>query len=522
MATTLTRKDFVAPIGIRWCPGCGDFAIINTLQNVLPILGIPRENFVIVSGIGCSSRLPYYMNTYGFHTIHGRAPTVATGIKLANPHLSVWVITGDGDGLSIGGNHLIHAIRRNVDINILLFNNRIYGLTKGQYSPTSARGKITKTSPEGSVENPVNPSGLALAAEATFVARTIDTQPKHMAEVFTAAARHRGTSFVEIFQNCVTFNNKAWEPISGRDVRDEQLLILEQGKPLVFGKNRNKGIRLKGLTPEVVRLDGNGAPESELLVHNAFQANPAYAYLMSQLSYPDFPSPVGVLRNIERPTYEREIRRQVARVARERGRGDLQRALRGREYWRVHGDGTEITAASIVRPKLGFESRIMDEQIRDLIRIVKDPLTAALRTKLRDIYEKYAYKRAKRVEAKDALATAIPRFKVFNVSYLMVMDNGDLKGILTERDVVINVTLHSVDPNTTRTGDMVSPELDLLSEQHTVGDAINVLSSSGKRYVPLQLESGKYGVITTKQILWFIHESMVEAKELERQQEDSA
>lgn len=516
MATVLTRKDFVAPVSIRWCPGCGDFAILNTLQNILPTLGIPKENIVIVSGIGCSSRLPYYMDTYGFHTIHGRAPAVATGIKIANPRLSVWVITGDGDGLSIGGNHLIHAIRRNMDLNILLFNNRIYGLTKGQYSPTSARGKITKTSPEGSLDNPVNPCCLALAAEATFVARTIDTQPKHMAEVFTAAARHRGTSFVEIFQNCVTFNNKAWEPISGRDVRDEQLLFLAQGKPLVFGKARNKGIRLNGLAPEIVPLGESATSEKDLLVHDAFQANPAYAYLMSQLSYPDFPSPVGVLRNIERPTYERELRRQVARVAQERGRGDLERALRGHEYWTVERMGREITAAATARPKLGYESRIMDEQIRDLIQIVRDPLTAALRTKLKDIYEKYAHKRAKRVEANEPLSSAIPRFKVFNVSYLMVMDKGKLIGILTERDVVIKLTLHSVDPNTTLAGDLMSPELDLLSENHTVGDAINVLSASGKRYIPLLLESGKYGVVTTKQILWFIHESMVEARQLEK------
>jgi len=232
----LTKKDFVTANEVRWCPGCGDYAILNAIQKTFPDLGIPKENFVVISGIGCSSRFPYYMETFGFHTIHGRAPSVATGVKVANPDLSVWMITGDGDGLSIGGNHLLHILRRNLNINILLFNNQVYGLTKGQYSPTSSVGMKTKSTPMGSFDHPVNPIQFALGAEATFVARTVDTNPKHMVETFKAAQAHQGTSFVEIFQNCVIFNKDVWEGIYGRDSRDEQILYLEEGKPLLFGK----------------------------------------------------------------------------------------------------------------------------------------------------------------------------------------------------------------------------------------------------------------------------------------------
>ncbi len=248
----LSRKDFVTPNDVRWCPGCGDYAILNSLQRTLPELGIKREDFVIISGIGCSSRFPYYMQTYGFHTIHGRAPTVATGVKVANPDLSVWLVTGDGDGLSIGGNHLLHLLRRNLNVTVLLFNNRIYGLTKGQYSPTSPEGTKTKTTPTGSIDHPLNPLLFALGAEATFIARTIDNNPKHMVETFKAAHEHQGVSFVEILQNCVIFNDGAWDGVYSKETRDDHLLKLEAGKPLLFGKNNEKGIRLNGLVPEVV------------------------------------------------------------------------------------------------------------------------------------------------------------------------------------------------------------------------------------------------------------------------------
>jgi 2-oxoglutarate/2-oxoacid ferredoxin oxidoreductase subunit beta len=267
-----SKKDFVTSNDVRWCPGCGDYAILNSLQRTLPELGIPKENYVVVSGIGCSSRFPYYMNTYGFHTIHGRAPTVATGVKVANPDLSVWMITGDGDGLSIGGNHLMHVLRRNVNINILLFNNRVYGLTKGQYSPTSPVGTKTKTTPMGSIDNPLNPILFALGAEATFIARTIDTNPKHMMETFKAAHEHQGVSFIEILQNCVIFNDKTWDPVYGRENRDNNLLHLEAGQPMVFGKEEKKGIVWNGSQPEIISL-GDSARQTWLIIHRNVSRN---------------------------------------------------------------------------------------------------------------------------------------------------------------------------------------------------------------------------------------------------------
>jgi len=328
----LTKKDFVTENDVRWCPGCGDYAILNAVQRTLPELGIPKEKFVVVSGIGCSSRFPYYMNTYGFHTIHGRAPTVATGVKSANPDLSVWMITGDGDGLSIGGNHLMHLLRRNLDINVLLFNNRIYGLTKGQYSPTSEVGKKTKSTPAGSLDYPVNPLLFALGSEATFIARTSDTDQKHMVKTFKAAQAHKGTSFVEVFQNCVIFNNNAFDPVTGREVRSEQSLMLEEGKPLRFGEN--KGIRLNGFDPEVVELT-DGADDSDLLVHQPKTNNPAYASILAQMAYPAFPTPFGILRQIEgRETYEDALHQQI-KASQANGSGNLQELLTGKNSWVV-------------------------------------------------------------------------------------------------------------------------------------------------------------------------------------------
>ncbi len=331
-AVKLTKKDFVSDQEVRWCPGCGDYAILAQMQKVLPELGIPREKFVFVSGIGCSSRFPYYMNTYGFHGIHGRAPAIATGIKVCNPDLSVWVVTGDGDGLSIGGNHLLHVMRRNVDIKIVLFNNRIYGLTKGQYSPTSEFGKRTKSSPMGTVEAPVNPLCLALAAEATFVARSVDRHTDHLASVLERAARHKGAAFIEVFQNCNIFNDGAFEPFADRAVKDDRMIVLEHGKPLIFGKNRDKGIRLNGMTLEVVTL-GNGISESDLLVHDEKCPNPAIAFLLARMDYPEYPVPVGVFRAVEKPTYEELVIQQIERAIAERGPGDLAKLLRSGDIW---------------------------------------------------------------------------------------------------------------------------------------------------------------------------------------------
>jgi 2-oxoglutarate ferredoxin oxidoreductase subunit beta len=331
---TLTKKDFVTSNDVRWCPGCGDYAILNAVQRTLPELGIPKEQFVVVSGIGCSSRFPYYMNTYGFHTIHGRAPTVATGVKVANPDLSVWMITGDGDGLSIGANHLLHLLRRNLDINVLLFNNRIYGLTKGQYSPTSEVGKKTKSTPAGSVDYPVNPLLFALGSEATFIARTTDTDQKHMVETFKAAQAHKGTSFVEVFQNCVIFNNKTFDSVTGRDVKNDQILYLEEGKPLIYGEGGNKGIRLNGLNLETVEID-EGSVGDNLLVHNPKDPNSAYATLLAQMTYPSNPTPLGVLRQLEgRETYEESVVSQIE-IAQSKGESSLQELLTGNNSWMV-------------------------------------------------------------------------------------------------------------------------------------------------------------------------------------------
>jgi len=284
----LTKKDFETDQDVRWCPGCGDYSILANVQRMMPELGIARENMVWVSGIGCSSRFPYYMNTYGFHTIHGRAPTLATGLKVARPDLQVWVITGDGDGLSIGGNHLIHAIRRNVDLKIILFNNEIYGLTKGQYSPTSRTGTRTKSSPMGSVEHPLRPLSLAIGAEATFVARTIDVDINHLTQTLTRAAAHKGTAFVEVYQNCIVFNDGVFEYATDKAVKSDNLLYLEHGKPMVFGKDRSKGIRLNNLDPEVVNV-GNGISADDLLIHDEKAEEPSLAYLLSRMVHPRFP-----------------------------------------------------------------------------------------------------------------------------------------------------------------------------------------------------------------------------------------
>jgi 2-oxoglutarate/2-oxoacid ferredoxin oxidoreductase subunit beta len=326
----LSRKDFVTPNDVRWCPGCGDYAILNSLQRTLPELGIKREDFVIISGIGCSSRFPYYMQTYGFHTIHGRAPTVATGVKVANPDLSVWLVTGDGDGLSIGGNHLLHLLRRNLNVTVLLFNNRIYGLTKGQYSPTSPEGTKTKTTPGGSIDHPINPLLFALGAEATFIARTIDNNPKHMVETFKAAHEHQGVSFVEILQNCVIFNDGAWDGVYSKETRDDHLLKLEAGKPLLFGKNNEKGIRLNGLVPEVV-----DATASDILIHQPDHQSPLYSQMLASFGLPDFPTPIGVIREIQRPTYEALVHQQMQEAQAKRGTGNWKELLHGNSTWTV-------------------------------------------------------------------------------------------------------------------------------------------------------------------------------------------
>ncbi len=330
----LTAKDFASDQDVRWCPGCGDYAILNQVRKVVAKMGNRRENTVFISGIGCSSRFPYYMNTYGFHSIHGRAPAFATGVKIANPNLDVWLVTGDGDGLSIGGNHLLHILRRNVNVHILLFNNRIYGLTKGQYSPTSEEGKKTKSSPMGSIDLPLSPISVALAAEASFVARAVDVD-RILPDVLQRAAQHKGASFVEIYQDCNIFNHKAFSYATDKDSKLDHILYLEHGKPLVFGKERNKGIWLdRNGKPKVVEL-GHGITEADLLVHD--EHDEKQAFMLSRMTHPDFPEPMGVFYSIKDDCYEDLLAEQVHDSIVAKGAGELEALFNSGDSYVVDG-----------------------------------------------------------------------------------------------------------------------------------------------------------------------------------------
>ena len=330
----LSKKDFKSDQDVRWCPGCGDYAILNSVQATFANLGLDRSKTVIVSGIGCSSRFPYYMSTYGFHTIHGRAPAIATGVKLSNPELNVWVVTGDGDALSIGGNHFIHALRRNVNLKILLFNNRIYGLTKGQYSPTSDVGTVTKSTPMGSLDNPFHPVTLALGARATFVARTVDVFSRHLQETLAAAATHEGTAFVEILQNCPIFNDGVYSHVTERDAREENVVELREGKPLIYGKEKDKGIRINCNQVEKIQL-GNGVGPDDCLVWDPTVKGSFLPYMMAELPEEEFPTPIGIFRRIEERPFEKGVHDQIE-MARERfGEGDLESVIYAGDTWTV-------------------------------------------------------------------------------------------------------------------------------------------------------------------------------------------
>ena len=327
-----TAKDFQSDQDVRWCPGCGDYSILAQTQRIMPDLGIPRHKVVFISGIGCSSRFPYYMDTYGFHSIHGRATALASGVKMARPDLSVWVATGDGDGMSIGGNHLIHLLRRNLDIKVLLFNNQIYGLTKGQYSPTSELGKITKSTPYGSLDYPFNPASLALGASATFVARTLDRDPRHLQATLKRAADHRGTAFVEVYQNCNVFNDGAFFQFTEKETKDDSVVFIEHGKPLIFGKEHDKGIRLNGFTPEVVSLKDGKYSTTDLLVHN--EKDTTLSFILADMTYKShLPRPVGIFLSIDRPTYEDGMTKQIQTAKEKRGEGDIAKLLNSGETW---------------------------------------------------------------------------------------------------------------------------------------------------------------------------------------------
>ena len=484
----LTRKDFVSDQTVRWCPGCGDYAILAQMQKVLPELGIRKENIVFISGIGCSSRFPYYMNTYGIHSIHGRAPTLATGLKLANPELSVWVITGDGDGLSIGGNHLLHVLRRNVDINIILFNNRIYGLTKGQYSPTSLQGHRTKSSPMGSIDHPLNPMSVAIGAEATFVARTVDTNVKHMADTLKRAAEHKGTSFVEIYQNCVIFNDGAWSYATDRDQKAETILELEHGKPMIFGKDRDKGIRLNELDPEMVSLDI--VAQEDLLVHREDAPEPSLAYMLSRMRHPQFPEPVGVFRAIDRPVYEQGVMGQIRKSIQTKGKGDLKELYHSADTWEVssefdeeylgvffHGEGTSA-------PSVGHS--LLTGTLADLK--PKKPLTAHV-----DI----------------SLADAAAMLKEVNVGFLaLVDDDGKLAGVFTEGDLFTKIACKIEDMSQEKVKDYMTAQVTTLKSNATIAYALHLMSIHQFRHIPIVDDEGRpEGVISFRSVVRYIEEN---------------
>ncbi len=332
-----TPKEFTSDQDVRWCPGCGDYAILKAMQKTLPELNVPKEKHVFISGIGCSSRFPYYMNTYGFHTVHGRAAAVATGVKLANPDLVVWMISGDGDSMAIGGNHLIHVLRRNVDINLIMFNNRIYGLTKGQLSPTSEMGKKTKSTPLGSIDAPFQPASLAVGAESSFFARSLDRDMKHLSEILLRAAQHKGTSFVEVYQNCNIFNDGAFDEFVEKDRKADHVVVLEHGKPMVFGKNNDKGIKLEGFVPIVVSL--SEVNKDDLWFHDEKVENPVHAFILSRMGHGDWahlPTPIGVFRDVRRPTYNELMVEQIEAVQKKKGVGTMQKLLFTSDVWEVN------------------------------------------------------------------------------------------------------------------------------------------------------------------------------------------
>jgi len=335
VSNQVSPKDFKSDQEVRWCPGCGDHAVLSAVQKALAELGLPREKYAFISGIGCSSRFPYYMNNYGFHGIHGRASAIASGVKIANPELSVWQITGDGDALAIGGNHFIHLVRRNIDINVLLFNNEIYGLTKGQYSPTSEKGLVTKTSPFGTVEEPFSVGELVIGAKGKFFARTIDTNVSLSTQIYIEAARHKGTSVVEVLQNCVIFNDGIHDKVAGKEVRDDRTLILKNGEPMIFGKGNDKGLMLDGLKLRVVKLGENGITEKNILVHDASEPNPGIHYMLANMRYPDYPVALGVIRSVPGQTYERDLEHQITEVRSTSKIKNMDDLLNSGSVWKV-------------------------------------------------------------------------------------------------------------------------------------------------------------------------------------------
>lgn len=506
-----SKEDFVSGQDVRWCPGCGDYSILSVMQKTLAEhTTIPREKHVFVSGIGCSSRFPYYMRTYGFHTVHGRAPSIATGLKCARPDLKVWVVTGDGDGLSIGGNHLIHCLRRNVDINIILVNNQIYGLTKGQYSPTSEKGKVTKSTPEGSIDYPINPLCIAIAAEATFIARTVDSDPRHMGQVFTQAMKHKGVSFIEVFQNCVIFNKDTHMPIVGREHREDRAVYLEHGKPLIFGKNKDKGIKLTGSRAEIVDLAAHPEETANLVTHDMNDTQPNWAYLLSQMTFPDYPVPFGVFRDIQRPTYDEMMNDQMKLSIEKRGKGDLKKILYNEEVWVIapekepvyvapkdkkravveppkshwHQDEEDLLHGAPKKPKDKLRKLLMNEKVSDFISKTP-PIIVGPDSPIQEAVERL---------------WALPK----KGCVLVCEPDGKLLGIVTIRDFLWRAAGKVEDLRKTPIRTIMTPRPECLERTAPLSYALHKMAINRIRHVPV-LDNGKaVGVVSSRDIIEYL------------------
>jgi len=475
----LKPAEYASDQDVRWCPGCGDYAILAQMKKVLASMRVDPDKTVFVSGIGCSSRFPYYMETYGIHSIHGRAPAVATGVKVARPDLAVWVITGDGDALSIGGNHLMHAIRRNLDINIVLFNNRIYGLTKGQYSPTSPLGKVTKSTPLGSVDNPLHPLSIAIGCEATFVARSIDVNIKHLGETLQRAAEHSGVSFVEVYQNCNVFNDGAFSYATDRASKADSTLELHHGKPLIFGKNRDKGIRINGMEPEVVEL-GKGITEDDLLFHDEQSAEPTLAYLLSRMRHPEFPEPIGVFRAVARPRFDDLVNQQVSAAVSDRGRGDLQKLFSSGDTWTVQEEEETLGSAES-EPELEIERNLAKDTIRVLR--PKRPLTVEPSTPVADVLQKL----------------------VDNSIGCVLIDDGEkISGIFSERDALLRLNTQFEQLGSRPVSEFMTTDPQMIESDATIAFALHKMDLGHYRHLPVCDDGKLIGIISIRDILNYI------------------
>ncbi len=511
-----TKDDFVSGADVRWCPGCGDYSILSVMQKTLAqYTTTDRENHVFISGIGCSSRLPYYMNNYGFHTIHGRAPSIATGLKCVRPDLTVWVITGDGDGLSIGGNHLIHTLRRNIDIKIILINNEIYGLTKGQYSPTSKKGKVAKSTPEGSIDYPINPLCIAIAAEATFVARTVDTDPRHMGQVLEKAMNHKGSVFVEILQNCVIFNKDTHQPIVGRENRDDRAIYLETGKPLIFGKNRDRGIKVDGLKPEIVDLSAHPDEVSNLLTHNPNAQEPNYAYFLTQMEYPYLPVPFGVFRDTQRATYEDMMTEQARNSTAKKGPGTLETLLFNDEVWKIEDSKKGAETSTLSDKKfIGSESTerkywsegLQTQAKGDQPKTTKDNLQRLLMNeKVSDFISPAP---ALVFSTDSTLQEIVDSFQAHPKKGCVLIVDKDKKfvGIITIRDILWRVAGLYRDLTKVTADKIMTARPETVHKDTPLSFAVHKMAIGRFRHVPI-IENGKpIGVVSTRDIIEYLAE----------------